>query len=122
MRERDDGGSDALGGIGGAMGRKAARATGKTRAPAALLKDFLGKIVVVDLKGEFVCLGMLQRVDDNFLELRDADLHDLRDSDTSRENYVAASRQTGVKRNRKRMLLVRAEVVALALLDDVTDE
>ena len=53
---------------------------------------------------------------------RDADLHDLRDTRTSRENYVAASVATGVKRNRKRVLLVRSEIVAVSLLEDVVDE
>jgi hypothetical protein len=84
-----------------------------------MLDAFVGQAVVVDLRGPFVCLGTLQNLDDQFLELRDADLHDLRDSDSNREHYVAASRAGGVMRNRKRVLLVRAEVVAVTLLKDV---
>jgi hypothetical protein len=64
---------------------------------------------------------MLHRIDEAFLELRNADLHDLRDSDTTRENYVAASVATGIKRNRRRLLLVRTEIVAVALMDDVVE-
>jgi len=64
----------------------------------------------------------LQRLDGQYLELRNADLHDLRDTDTTRELYVAASRATGVKRNRKRVLLVRGEVIAVSWLEDVVDE
>ena len=60
-------------------------------------------------------------VDEHFLELKNADLHDLRDTDTSRENYVAASVATGVKRNRKRLFVSRTEVVAIARLDDVVE-
>jgi hypothetical protein len=56
------------------------------------------------------------------LELHDADLHDLRDTQTTRENYVAASQATGIKRNRRRVLLLRAEVVAISRLEDVVDE
>ena len=41
----------------------------------------------------------------HYLELRNADLHDLRDTDTTRENYVAASAATGIKRNRKKLWL-----------------
>jgi hypothetical protein len=88
----------------------------------AMLDEFVGQKVVVDLRSPFVCLGTLHGHDEHFLELRNADLHDLRDTDTSRENYVAASRATGVKRNRKRVLVVRAEVVAIARLEDVVDE
>ena len=64
----------------------------------------------------------LQRVDEEHLELTDADFHDLRDTQTSRENYVAASQTTGIKRNRKRLLVARGEVVAISRLEDVVDE
>jgi hypothetical protein len=84
-----------------------------------MLDEFMGQPVVVDLRSPFVCLGTLQRADELFLELRDADLHDLRDSETNREHYVAASQNGGIMRNRKRVLIVRQEVVAIALLKDV---
>jgi len=84
--------------------------------------EFVGQQVVVDLKSSFVCLGTLQQIDEFFIELRNADLHDLRDTETTRENYVAESKATGIKRNRKRVLVVRAEVVAIARLADVVDE
>jgi hypothetical protein len=84
--------------------------------------EFLGQKVVIDLRSTFVCLGTFQRADEHYLEVRNADLHDLRDTDTTRENYVAASKATGIKRNRKRVLVVRNDVVAIARLDDVVDE
>ena len=87
-----------------------------------MLEEMTGAKVVVDLRGQYVCLGTLLRVDEHFMELRNADMHDLRDTETTRENYVAESRSTGVKRNRRRVLLVRAEVVAVSLLEDVVDE
>ena len=87
-----------------------------------MLDEFLGQKVVIDFRGEYVGLGTLKRVDEHFLELRNADFHDLRDTHTSRENYVAAAVATGIKRNRKRLIVSRAEVVAIALLDDVVDE
>jgi hypothetical protein len=87
-----------------------------------MLDELIGQRVVVDLRGEYVCLGTLGRVDEHFLELRNADLHDLRDTDTTRENYVAESVATGIKRNRRRLLLVRTEIVAVSRLDDVVDE
>lgn len=86
-----------------------------------MLADLLGRIVVVDLQSPYVCLGILARADEHFLEMRDADLHDLRDTKTSREDYVAASKATGIKRNRAWLLLRRNEVVAISRLDDVVD-
>ncbi len=87
-----------------------------------MLEGFVDEIVVIDMRSNFVCLGRLISFDDHFVELRNADLHDLRDTLTSRENYVAASWATGIKRNRKRVLVVRTEIVAISRLRDVVDE
>src|SRR5262249_12641768 len=87
-----------------------------------MLEELVGELVVLDLRSAYVCLGKLKRLDADFLELTDADFHDLRDTQTSRENYVASSQATGIKRNRKRVFVVRREVVAVSRLDDVVDE
>jgi hypothetical protein len=87
-----------------------------------VVEEMIGSKVVIDLRSEYVCLGTISRVDDHFIELKNADLHDLRDTDTTRENYVAESVATGVKRNRKRLLLTRAEIVAISRLEDIVDE
>jgi hypothetical protein len=87
-----------------------------------MLEEFIGRKIVVDLRSPFVCLGTLSKVGEHFLELRNADLHDLRDTETTRENYVAASQATGIKRNRKRVLVARDDIVAVAVLEDVVDE
>lgn len=87
-----------------------------------MLDELIGQTVVVDLRSEFVCLGTFLRYDEHFLELKNADLHDMRDTETTRENYVAESYATGIKRNRRRVLLVRSEIIAIARLDDLVDE
>jgi small nuclear ribonucleoprotein (snRNP)-like protein len=84
-----------------------------------MIDDMIGQPVVVDLRSTFVCIGHLHRVDEHFLELHNADFHDLRDTQTTRELYVVDCKFTGIKRNRKRVLIPRPEVVAMALLDDV---
>jgi small nuclear ribonucleoprotein (snRNP)-like protein len=86
-----------------------------------MLAEYLNQTVVLDLASPFVCLGTLIEFDDLYLKLKNADMHDLRDTDTNRENYVAASRATGVKRNRKKVLVPRSQIVAISLLDDVTE-
>lgn len=87
-----------------------------------MLTEYLNSKVVIDLRGTFVCLGTLEQVDEHCLVLKNADFHDLRDTDTSRENYVAASVATGIKRNRRRVILFRQEVVAISRIEDVVDE
>jgi len=86
-----------------------------------MLDELIGQKIVVDMNSPFVCLGTLAKVDEAFLELKNADIHDLRDTDTTRENSVAASFATGIKRNRKRVWVSRRDVVAVAKLEDVVD-
>lgn len=91
------------------------------RTLSPLLDAWRGQIVVVDLRGEFVCIGCLAGADRSFLDIRDADLHDFRDSSKNRETYVYDSARLGVRRNRTRVLVRRAEVVAVSLLSDVME-
>jgi hypothetical protein len=85
------------------------------------MEELVGDLVVIDLRSSFVCLGKLHAVGEQFLDVRNADLHDLRDTQTGRENYVAACRSTGIKRNRKRVFIARPEVVAISRLADVVE-
>lgn len=87
-----------------------------------MLGEMINQKIVIDLQSPYVCLGTLLRFDEYFLELKNADLHDLRDTDTTRENYVAATITTGIKRNRKRVLIRRAEIVAISRLEDIVDD
>jgi hypothetical protein len=84
-----------------------------------MLEEWMGEKVVIDLSSPYVCLGTLIGLSESFLELKNADLHDLRDTETTRENYVAACKMTGIKRNRRRLLLARREVVGVCRLEDI---
>jgi small nuclear ribonucleoprotein (snRNP)-like protein len=84
-----------------------------------LLEALLGKIVVVDLVSTYVCLGTLVGCDALYLELRDADLHDFRDSSASREVYVHDSVRLGIRRNRAKVLIRRDQIVAITRFDDI---
>lgn len=88
----------------------------------SLLDDLMGGKVVIDLRSTYVAMGTLIGADEQYLELKNADLHDLRDTDTTRENYIAESKATGIKRNRKRVLVLRSDMVAVSRLDDFVDE
>jgi hypothetical protein len=92
-----------------------------TAEPSELLCALIGDQVVVDLSSSYVCLGTLRGCDAQFLELHDADLHDFRDSPATRELYVYNSARLGIRRNRSRVLVRRAEVVAIARVGDVLE-
>lgn len=87
----------------------------------SVLTDFLNQQVVIDLQSPYVCIGRLVGWDQAFLEVRDADLHDFRDSQATREIYVYDSARLGVRRNRARVLVNRREIVAITRLDDVAE-
>ncbi|MSR31891.1 MAG: hypothetical protein EXR99_10340 [Gemmataceae bacterium] len=84
-----------------------------------MLDGLIGGKVVVDFTSPFVCLGTLKSADEHFLELANADFHDLRDTQTSRENYIAESVASGIKRNRKKVLISRREVIAISRIEDI---
>jgi len=86
------------------------------------LDSYLQQRVVLDLNSSYVCLGKLVRIDTHHYVLEDADLHDLRDSPTTRENYTVAAKLSGIKANRKQVLIRSDEVVAVALFKNIIDK
>lgn len=89
--------------------------------PESLLAPLCGEIVVLDLASPYVCIGLLESVDETYFRLRDADFHDFRDSAATRENYVYDSVRLGIRRNRKEVLVRRSEVVALTRFSDISE-
>ena len=87
-----------------------------------LLHRLVGEVVVADFRSSYVCFGTLVRVDGEFLDMKDADLHDFRDSQATREVYVYDAMRLGIRRNRARVLIKRDEVVAIAKLSDIAGD
>ncbi len=85
------------------------------------LNRLIGQVVVVDVASPFVYLGTLRSADAAFVVLADADVHDLRDSDTTRELYVLSSARDGIRRNRKEIMIRLEQVLSISKLDDVVD-
>jgi hypothetical protein len=81
--------------------------------------QWIGETVVVDFCSPMVAIGRLTAVDDDLLEMQEADLHDLRDTDTTRELYVVKTARYGVQVNRSTLLVRLHDVLAVARLDDV---
>lgn len=84
------------------------------------LSALVGEIVVIDLDDRWIAFGTLARVADDWLELADADLHDLREGSSTRDVYALETQRFGVRANRRRVILPLARVVALARLAEVT--
>jgi hypothetical protein len=80
---------------------------------------FVGEQVVLDMIGPYVYVGLLAGEDTHYLLLEEADVHDLRDSSTTREQYVLDCRRHGVGANRHRVWVQKNQVVSLSRLEDV---
>lgn len=87
----------------------------------AVPAEFLNRIVVIDVESLFVFAGTLVGGDHHYLILADADVHDLRDSKTTRDQYVLELRRHGIRVNRQRVHVRLDQIVSLSLLDDVAE-
>lgn len=83
------------------------------------LAPFVGQVVVVDLAEFFVIIGTLARLTSDGVVFADADLHDHRESSSTKEVYVAESAKYGVRANRRAVAVPRRQVVAISLLTDL---
>lgn len=83
------------------------------------IDDLIGEIIVIDLTSRYVIAGTLIGQDHHYLVLEEADVHDLRDTTTTREMYVHEMGLHGVAANRKRILVNRTEVVSLSALKEI---
>ncbi len=84
-----------------------------------IVEELLGKVVVIDVESPFVFVGKLVEVREKSLVLKQADVHDLRDSTTTREIYVRDARVHGIQANRKTVYVRIDQIVSVSHLDDV---
>ena len=83
------------------------------------LEQFLEKKIVLDTRSSWVYIGVLEKVTDYCVVLSEVDVHDSRDTASSKELYVLESKSTGIKSNRKRVYINLDYVVSFSSLDDV---
>ena len=94
-------------------------ASGKELQLSASLDGYIGQQVVFDISGRYVIAGTLDSFDDDNLYLSAADVHDLRDSSTTRERYILEIGQFGVRPNRNRVVIPRPQVMSFSLVGDI---
>lgn len=88
-------------------------------APAAIWRELLGEQIVVDVVAPYVILGRLVGEHDGHLLLEDADVHDFRDTSTTRDIYVREAHRHGVSVNRRKVWIRLNEVVSVSRMADV---
>ena len=79
----------------------------------------MDKEVVIDTKSSYLFMGTLNKIEDHFLTVLEVDVHDHNDFTKTKEIYVMEAAKHGIKVNRKATKIVRSEIIAISLLDDV---
>ena len=92
-------------------------APGESFAPE--LDALLGEQVVLDCKGPFLYIGVLDRVDANSVVLVDVDVHDTSESPSSVDRYLIDTVKHGVRANRKCVYVLAREVLSISRLADI---
>ena len=87
--------------------------------PSFELSQFLHKQVIVDTDSSYVYIGYLEGVGNDYLSLSKVDVHDVTDSDSTKEHYAHESRKVGERYNRQLTLVRLARVVSISKMDDV---
>ena len=85
------------------------------------LEPFLGTVVIADLDDLYLVIGTLAEAGPDHLLFLDADLHDHREANSTKEVYALESRQIGVRVNRTRVAIPRARLVAISRLEDLCE-
>jgi hypothetical protein len=85
------------------------------------LESLVGQVIVLDLGNPYVIMGTYRGTDGEYYVVENADIHDLRDTTTTRDLYVLDAKRHGVNCNRKRVFVRREGVVGISLLAEVIE-
>ena len=82
-------------------------------------EELVGCEVVVDTKTPIVYIGTLTATGENFLILEEVDVHDINDTQTTKEVYILEAKKSGIKKNRNKVHVCFDQVVSVSRLEDV---
>ena len=83
------------------------------------LRPYVGKVVIADLDELYMVIGTVAEIGADHLLFIDADLHDHREANSTKEVYALESRKIGVRVNRTRVAVPLRRLVAISLLEDL---
>lgn len=86
------------------------------------LEEFRGQTVVCDLADLYLLIGVLDQVGPQHLSFVNADLHDHREANSTKDVYLIETRRFGIRVNRAKVSIPRSTLLAISRLDDLTIE
>ena len=93
----------------------------KKKEPYAEFQDLIGEDVVVDTKTSLFYIGRLERITESAFVLCDVDVHDHRDTKSTREVYLIDTKRLGIRKNRAGVHILAREVVSISRLADIIE-
>jgi small nuclear ribonucleoprotein (snRNP)-like protein len=82
-------------------------------------KKVTGEKVVIDTNSPYIYLGKLTACNDWFITLENVDVHDQKEGSATKEQYINESAKTGIKINRKRVMIRKDQIISFSKLDDI---
>lgn len=81
----------------------------------------LGSNVVIDTNSPYLYIGKLIEVDEWFITLTDVDVHDQHEGSSTKEYYIIEAKKYGIKVNRKKVSIRKAQIISFSRLDEVVE-
>lgn len=86
-----------------------------------MLKRYCQKKIVVDTRSSWIYIGILEDVASGCIVLSGVDVHDNRDTATTKERYVMESKTGGIRPNRECVYINLDCVVSFSPLNEVME-
>ncbi len=80
-----------------------------------------GKPVVVDTKSSWLYVGTFASEDQAYVTLENVDAFDTSEVTLTKQEYLLRVKQDGIAPNRRKVKILKSQIVALTLLEDVID-
>ncbi len=88
---------------------------------AAIDPELVGQDVVIDTGTPMLYIGRLASVQDGTAVMEDVDVHDINDTNTTKELYILEALKYGIKKNRKQVSILLERIVSVSRLEDIID-
>ncbi|MBA7570481.1 hypothetical protein ES708_12233 [subsurface metagenome] len=86
------------------------------------LKEYLNKAVVLDMDSHWFYIGTLKAIEEDCYLMENVDAHDLRETTTSRDNYLIGVKTHGLVINRKVVKVRKEKVIGISKLEDILEK
>ncbi len=85
------------------------------------LENFIDKLSIIDTDSSYIYIGYIIGSDNEYIIMKDVDVHDIRTGSSTKEQYVITAKKIGIKPNRKKTYILKDKVISISLIEDVIE-